>query len=529
MAVLGITVGVGWAHEDLYRRGITEVAVSWLCERLPVPAEWWVEATTTTILCTGDDATLRDTVRQLASRLGSGPDTLPQAKLITGGDRDVDLLFQRFGYRGFGLAGATRYGFRTVAADDVSGWLAQLGNQSARLFSNAEGFDPTSTDAAPLELSDVVPLARPTRTPVVVPGQAAVGRGFGVGLLAPTDPTSALAAEILAVALGAVIPDPVPGTPGVAVHARPLGSDQLHWSLLAADNDVPAEVIGRAVAELNRLRHAGPSELEILDALPRFERRWSRTDLLHMVHLTRLELWRAAGYPPPPAVELDASADALASRIRELLGTALVLHPGGVPGLEDWPVMHELDPAEPATGTTYPPVKEVVSSGGFPAENAMITGSDRLTSVGNPLITVTRDSVAVVEHRPHGERVLRDVGGHTVVIDPLVWKRSDGLIGWVDQNLPHHLDIEEPVPVSPYVVRVAARARPAAFLVLFVLVGTLAGVFLIAAVAGPDQRVATFLFGAFFVGMFAYLWRIHGRVRGFRRRAVQAAGRAQGG
>ncbi len=488
VAAVGLVFGVGWAHESLYRRGITEMAFGWLFDGLAMDVSWAINATTTSVYAAGEPRDLQHLLDAMSARLASGPAGVATHKIAAGGETDGVLLRNRWGYRSYGLAAATRYGYATCAPADVRAWLAHIGQETTAQFS-AE-FDPE-----PLQLPSVTPLPEPDRTQVATSGFIPIGKGFGLSWLQDRNPTVELAGQIVLSSIERSIPGPGPGRSGVEGVTRPVGADVRHVGLVAVDPDINPDRLAAVFGELERLRSQGPDEMEIVAAMDHLARH-PRSPFDEAVTAANDRLWSRAGYRMPREAELAADTESLRAQIWAVCATLQVLCPAPPPGAF-LPTAGGTDRPDPATGRTFAGGR-VARQEGMSAKQRMVVGDHRLTHFAPDPRTVTAASVAVVERRPDGERVLLDQSGMVLVVDPLVWSQGKHLVTWVDENLPRQVDRTERLPADPFIAKAAAKVKPLVVIVGAVVVGILGLFLLLGGLTAHRDRAFPIVFGVLF-------------------------------
>jgi len=215
-------------------------------------------------------------------------------------------------------------------------------------------------------------------------------------------------------------------------------------------------------------------------------------------------LWSRAGYRMPREAELAADTESLRAQIWAVCATLQVLCPAPPPGAF-LPMAGGTDRPDPATGRTFAGGR-VARQEGMSAKQRMVVGDHRLTHFAPDPRTVTAASVAVVERRPDGERVLLDQSGMVLVVDPLVWSQGKHLVTWVDENLPRQVDRTERLPADPFIAKAAAKVKPLVVIVGAVVVGILGLFLLLGGLTAHRDRAFPIVFGLLFIAMaFAFV------------------------
>ncbi len=505
MAGVGLVIGIGWAHETLYTCGITEVALGWLCADLQVETQWSVAETTSTIFCSGEPSDLRRALDTVTERLVRGPVEVERHRPSPGSAPDAVLLRYKFGYRAYGLAGATRYGFQTGDAQAVRDWLANVGQETCVSFFG-------DMEPADLPLPSVRPLPEPSRQQRIRAGLVTIG-GLGVTWLHDRNPVADLAEQLIIDTVGDVLPAPAPGRASVDGWLHSIGADTRFVGLIAADPNVDPALTAPLVERLDRLRTDGPDELSIVAAMDRRAKRDETTSFDDAVGNSVREIWRRSGYTQPADRELSAEPEVLAEEVRRQCASLNVFCPQPPEGTF-LPVAGATLDVPAASGKTYK-VARALKETGVDLKQTIVIGPDRITHIGSRSTTVSAGTLALIERWPDGERGLYDEEGSGLYVDPLLWSKGDEIVAWIDQHAPRVFDREDRSPADPYVAKAAAKNRPPMLIVFAAIFGLLAVVMLVGAITGPDRvfKVVGTLFFAWAVGLFLVPLRYARRIR----------------
>lgn len=512
MAVAALILGFGWAHETLRHRGIGERALGWVCEPVSSELTWWVEEHTSMIVLTGQPADIQSAASTVVDRIVAGPATLPTLKFASQPDPDGPLLRLRYGHQGYGVAAALRYGYRTADAADVGGWLGRVGGHS---FLTVTG----DVELKPARLAEVVPLPQPSRELMVsVPGAWVSGDGFGVSWLAPKTSTARVATQVMIAAIRSVIPVPAPGLANVQVTRRSIGADTDHVSVVSTERIVPSAQVVEILQALDRLQLAGPDPAEVVSAIDQQDRDADDPGFPSALAQARQQLLHSVGYRVPPPEELNADPGALVAQISAHCQT-LLMTCGEHPPAQLLPASRRREAGAPAVGRTFRASRLLVGEGLNP-RGGFVVSDTAVTFRGTEPVTVTADTLALVERFPDGERTLYDVAGQELHIDPWLWANSTTLIGWVDQHSRGlEVDREGALAASPYVTRAALRARPGFALAGAGIAAVSGIVLLIVAVVGSEDRLFPLFFGLLLVAAAVALGKLVQVTVRMRRRA----------
>ena len=488
MAGVGLVLGLGWAHETLYSCGITEVMLGWLCTDLRVETHWSVAETTSTIFLSGEPGDLRRALDTIGERLVRGPVEIERHQLSPGSAPDAVLLRHKFGYRGYGLAGANRYGFQTGDAAAVRDWLSHIGQETCvTFFGDMEPVD--------LPLPSVRPLPEPSREQRVRAGLVTIG-GLGLSWLHDRNPVADLAEQLIIDTVGDSLPSPAPGRGSVDGWLHSVGADTRFVGIIAADPNPDLASIVSLVERLDRLRTDGPDELTIVAAMDRQAKRNETTSYDDAVQGSVREIWRRAGYALPAERELSAEPDVLAEEVRRQCASLNVFCPP-LPASTFLPMAVETADAPGAEGKTYK-IARALKETGIDMRQTMVVGADRITYVGPTSVTVSVETLALVERWPDGERGLYDQEGSALQVDPLLWSKGDEIVAWIDQHTSASFDRTDRMPANAYVAKAASKNRPVMLIIVGAVFAVLALVMLIGAIVGPDDRAFKLLGAAFF-------------------------------
>ena len=501
MAVAVMILGVGWAHETLYERGLTERALDWACSPLTSDANWSVGETTSLIMLGGEPADVRQAAATVTARVAAGPQQLEPARLTTPSEPDGPLLKLRYGNQSYGLAGATRYGYQTAGPEAVRAWLRNIGANTCLGITADVELEPFPFEARP-------PLEEPSRQQMrSTPGARVSAEGFGLSWLAAKTPTAAVASQLMMDTVASIIPDPGPTLPPVHATVRSIGADTDHVSVVSTFRNVSAEHVGEIGRALQRLCHNDPDVSEIVAAVDRHARSTEMDALATAVADTRRMLLKGCGYAMPPQAELDTDPAVLADQIRRHCET-LLMTCAELPPAEMLAASTTLSPHPPASGRSFKPAY-VMTEVGMSKQTRYEASDSALTFRGAETATATVDTLALVEKFPDGERTLFDRNGVELHVDPLQWRGGRKLVEWVDDHSGAAvIEREESLPASHHVARAALRARPGVAMVMTAFVAAVAVAFLVGAATTSGQRVALLLVGLAFVAVVAILVKV---------------------
>lgn len=516
MAGFGLVVGIGWAHERFAIRGITEVALAWLASDLGAETTWSVRETNSLIFVTGEPADVRYAVARLRARLDGAGNPVADAalsshKITAGNELDGNLLVSRFGAQGYGLAGVIRFGYGTTGPAEVAGWLAAPGFQTSSTFQGGVEIDWPQGNPNPARDS-----SEPSREPVRTPGWIPAPDGLEISWLARRTPTAELAGYLLDGVITGAVPATTPTAPGCLIATRQIGADARHISVVALEPSSGHATLP-ALAAIRTLIDAGPSELQILAAIDRSRGAESQASADVAFRAAVRSMWQAEGYAMPPDESLSTDPAELGRAVRQLVATLSLRSPVDPAGSGIGPSSLIDQPGE-AAGRTFDAHAEMKELGLGPPHR-LVAGGSALTRYPGPL-TVTAGTVAVVERRPDGERILYGRDGSVVSVDPLLWKRGDGLVSWVDAEFPQQITNPERLPTSPIVHRALLRTRPGVYYFLIALCAIAGPGFAVGFVTAPADRSFLVVIAIFFFAVLVVIWRLLGRYRRLKQRVA---------
>ncbi|MGB7979445.1 MAG: hypothetical protein WCF36_01485 [Candidatus Nanopelagicales bacterium] len=385
-AAAGVEFPFGWAHETPRLRGVSELAMSWLATTPAVRAGWQVDALTTRFWVDGSPDAARRGLIDALRRIEQPPElaeyTDPNARQV---DPDAELLFQRWGWRSFGLQAFPRMGWVSATTADVAALLATVSDATARLYVS-EG----TADLDWLPRREATALPDPWAPPRIEGPVRIEGWRGGV-------------------ALSWLLHSPAPGL-DLLIRAN---VSQTMQRALDRRPDLPRP--GMATRSLGRHGvHSGlviPAELE-QDTTPGL--------------VEALRRWSVVG--PEPAelsavrVDLDEApdADGIRTAVQQLLDTILVLAPTESPAAGLAPTREPdgagaADPDADGAGRVHELVP-MFSNAGAKKMTVRVGAQGMAARDGERRVQVARDEVALLETWPGGSlRVTSRTGGHAHV------------------------------------------------------------------------------------------------------------------
>lgn len=493
MAVAALTLGVGWAHETLFTRGITERALDWVRAPLRIESAWFVDEVTSVITLWGEPSDVRHAFSLLVQRLNEGPTALPPAQITRPRDPDHELLRLRYGHQAYGLGGAARYGHQSTDPAAVAWWLGHVGSNTTRIATSEVDIDASS-------LTERTALFEPSRVEMVsTPGVWISPEGLGFSWLADTTPTSALATELMIAALAEAVPDPGPTLESVQLTIRSIGLDATHQAVVATDTKTSTGGANTALAGLLRLCTEGPDVAEIITAIERYERRQALSPLNAALRVARTDLLTALEYAVSPGGELTTDPEALMSEVQRQCDT-LLMTCSEQPAAAQLARSVRTNAPQPASGQKYRPRLAMTESG--MSQQGHFEADDLAMSFrGSEIATVSAQHLVLVERFPDGERTAYHRDGQELFVDPLLWKKSAELITWIDRHGGAvAIDRVGRLTPDPFVVRAALRARPGIAAIGGVMTAIVGLTLMIAAIALPDDRAFKAVFGVLLLG-----------------------------
>ncbi len=505
-------MGIGWAHERFEQRGITECTVDWLCTDLGTEVSWDVGETTSVILVTGEPSDVRYAIGLVRHRMTDGPTGTPRPvvavrRIAGGSESDGTPLLRRFGAKGYGLGGVTRYGYQGADAAAITGWLSSPGLRTGATFSGEVDLDWSPEPTGP-------PPPEPSRETVRTPGWVPDPDGLRLSWLAARTPTARVAGFLLRGVIEDAIPATTPTTPGCVAITRLIGADTHHVAVVALDRSSSDRTVP-ALAAVEELIASGPDEVRILAALDRYRASEQRAPVTEAIAAGQHAVWHTAGYAMPPDEPLSTDPGVLVEELRRQFATFLVSSPQEPSGT-GIAASRLITPCAEATGRTHkarPALREL----GLGLPNRIVVGATSITRHPGPS-TISTDTVVAVERRPHGERVIYDRDGAGLLVDPLLWQRGDRIVDWVDRTFPGQIDNPEPLEPSPSVVRATLRGRPAAYLSLMVVAGLFALVLAVGFLSAPAENAVLLLLALAAVALVVLLARLLRHNRRMQRR-----------
>lgn len=514
MAVAALVLGVGWAHETLLLRGITERALDWVCSPLRVESSWWVDEVTSVIALWGEPSDVQRAFATMQSRILEGPYELPSAQITRQGDPDHELLRLRYGNQSYGLGGAARYGHQSADPAAIRWLLQQVGSNTTLIVTGEVELGATP-------FGETSPLPEPSRAEMMsTPGVAISPVGFGVSWVAGKTPTAAVASELMIAALATAIPDPGPTLESVRLTIRPLGLNATHVAVVATDTKTSVDSVNAALADLLRLCTAGPDVSEIVEAIDRYERRYQLPPLQAGFRTARADLLAALDFAPAPEEELNTDLEVLQKQVQSQCNTLLATC-RELPAAASLSLSVPTVEAQPAVGQKYRP-RRMMTESGMSAQGYLEADDTALSFCGSETTTLAAHDLVLVERHPDGERSIYGRFGQELFVDPLLWKKSSQLIDWIDQRGSGiTVTREERLPPSPYVSRAALRSRPGIALVGGVVVAIVGVALVVGAIVLPDDRAFKALFGLLLVAAGAWLFKLGSELKNLARRLLE--------